>query len=74
MRKLADRLYKKVEKGSKVPCPHKGCPGLVVKVSGEKFEQYTEIYWEKINYYRCNRNCKHVWEYIINSIVGKLVL
>jgi hypothetical protein len=68
MRKLSDRLHDLVDKGKEVHCPHKGCPGIVIKVSGENFEQYSEIYWEKTNYYRCNRNCTHVWKYFTDTL------
>ena len=68
MRKLSDKLYNKIEGGLEVKCPHSRCKGIVVKVTGEKFEQFSEVYWEKTNYYRCNRNCKHVWMYLRNAV------
>jgi hypothetical protein len=67
MRKLRDKLYKKIEKGLDVKCPHLGCKGLVLKVSVEDFEQYSEVYWEKTNFYRCTRNRKHIWKYLTEA-------
>jgi len=67
MRKLRDKLYKKIEKELEVKCPYFDCRGFVIKTNIEDFEQYTEDYWEKINYYRCTKNSKHVWKYIIKA-------
>jgi len=71
MRKLRDRLYKKIEKGLEVKCPCFRCKGLVVKLNKEDFEQDTEVYWEKTNYYKCTKNSKHVWEYLITPLFLK---
>ena len=68
MRKLSNKLYKKIEKGLEVKCPRLGCPGIVIKVSKEKFEQYTEIYWEQTNFYRCTKNRNHIWKYLTNTL------
>lgn len=65
---LDKKWYQKIKRGQEVTCPKKGCEGLVVKVSGEIFNQNTEIYWEQTTFYRCTRNCKHVWKYFINSL------
>lgn len=65
MKTLADKWYKLMEAGREVKCPKRDCGGLLVKVSGEKFEQASELYWEKTTYYRCRINCKHVWKYLL---------
>lgn len=69
MRKLKDKLYKKIEKGLEVKCPYFGCKGFVVKLNKEDFEQDTESYWEKINYYRCTKNHNHSWEYVTTPLL-----
>ena len=47
MKVLSHSLYEKVKDEGDVKCPHKECPGLIVKVGGEIFEHPTPDYWEK---------------------------
>jgi hypothetical protein len=67
MKVLSYSLYEKVKDERDVKCPHKECPGLIVKVGGEIFKHPTPDYWEKTLFYRCNRNCKHIWKYFLTS-------
>lgn len=64
---LAQKWHEKFERGEEVNCPKKDCSGLLAQVSVKKFEQYTEIYWEKTNFYRCNETSNHVWKYSFDS-------
>lgn len=65
---LIDELYGEIELGKKVKCPEKDCSGNIVKVCERIYDQYSEVYWEKIIFYRCTRNCKHIWKYVTNSL------